>query len=295
MADIQESMCLKMEAELDKSISKLRMLTDIIEDQVDALRNELLAIASKPVSLLDDLLAGLDAISDDAAASLPPDNVDTSQLDDMIANCPYVKDLYGAYTDAEKAAKDKEDALTASTEKKFNDFSESIGGGSGGWASTVSTFGEKLVDAYKESGDYATSAFDDVTNSITAKIDSLKALLPELGIDDFRQSIEDKLSDLSIGKIKDAIDVLINCLSAICGKNMTSTIDEVNTILEDSGLDLDGNLDMSTLMDDAGLTDDHKTNINESTIKMLDVRDSAKDSVSNSGENYLNTLKNKFF
>ncbi len=294
MADIKASMCTKMEAELDKQIAKLAMLIDIIDDQVDELRAELLSIASKPASQLNDLLDSLNDISDEAESNLPPEEVDNSQLDDIIENCPWAKELYGAYTDAEQALKDEADAAAAAAKKEFNDFTESISGGSGGWVSSINTFGKKVVDTAKEAGDYAADIMNGVGDGITASLDSLKASLPELGVDDLREFIESQLDSLLIDKIKETIDQLIECLSAVCGKDMSSKIDEVNDMLENAGLDVEGKLDMDTLMDDAGLTDDHKENINESTDKMKETRGSAQDSATRSGENYMNNLKNKY-
>jgi len=87
-------------------------------------------------------------------------------------------------------------------------------------------------------------------------LNSIYSGMPELGI---ANALNDLLDSVSVFNFMDLIpkmDGLLNCLSSICGRDVQSRMDNMNSLVSDLYLNDDGSMNLGSMMDSAGLDAD---------------------------------------
>ncbi len=95
-------------------------------------------------------------------------------------------------------------------------------------------------------------------------------------------AISDLFGSFDLAGLIPGMDGLLNCLSAVCGSDVSSRIDEMNGLMDDMHLADDGSFDADELMDVAGLDSNAKTNLTNIKSSVTGFKGNAQASMASS-------------
>lgn len=90
------------------------------------------------------------------------------------------------------------------------------------------------------------------------------------------------INGLDLKSLLEAMDKILNCLTAICGRETQNKVDEMQGILDDLHITDTGEFDSGSLFSAKGLTGDVVNNMNSAQAKIT----SAKDSITSKIDSY---------
>ena len=145
--------------------------------------------------------------------------------------------------------------------------------------SKPSTIARGLTSALKSN---AFNAMNDL-----AKIGD--SVIPEFNAAKLLSELKSQISVSGVGKMAPEATQLLNCMSAICGTDITSRLNSLTSFLSTFNINADGELDVSALLDSQGISGDGLDQINDCCDMVDGVMDNIESSVSD-GIDRLNDL-----
>jgi hypothetical protein len=163
----------------------------------------------------------------------------------------------------------------------------------------IPDFGEgggELMDmitscTYLEGSPFLSNPGSAAASMIGAFVDAAYDVLGEISSIDLDMSLNlnrltDKLGAFDLTSAIPGADKIINCLSSICGTDVSDQIDEMNALMNDMNLGDDGNLDSAGLFDSIGLSTNAKDNLNGAGSAIGGLKDRVTGSVTSFSDNF---------
>jgi len=138
-----------------------------------------------------------------------------------------------------------------------------------------------LETNYGDASGLLGSLTDTIFDGANDIMGSIFGAVPELDIANALNDLIGKATDFDLGNLVPGLDSIINCLSSVCGSDVSSRIDRMNGLMGDMNLGDDGSFDLDSIMDSAGLGDSAKAGLSNVTNTVGTVKQNITSSISN--------------
>jgi len=110
-------------------------------------------------------------------------------------------------------------------------------------------------------------------------MDSIFGAVPELDLARGLNDLLNRGADFDLENLIPGMDSMLNCLSSVCGSDVSSRIDQMNDIMGELNLTDSGSFDLEGIMDSAGLGADAKEGLTNVTSTVTTVKANITQSV----------------
>ncbi len=117
-------------------------------------------------------------------------------------------------------------------------------------------------------------------------VDAAKALIgalaaPEIGVAMLMDTLKELfgVNGLNLKAVIEAMDKILNCLSAVCGRETSGMVNEMQSIMDELHLTDSGELDSNGILSDKGVSGQVLTNVENAQTKIKTAQDSIESQV----------------
>ena len=141
--------------------------------------------------------------------------------------------------------------------------------------------------------DLSNGLLTSVSDFLTTTVENL-ASLPEYPVAAAMLEINELLDNLEFPNILDYMDKALQCLDALCGRDITSQAQQIDDLLDEMYLTDNGQLDRGRMYIENGITSDQIFNVEKCYSEIKSASEDAVSKVRNTANGVANTISSLF-